>query len=160
MRTLSFRDVRLIPELSKYNEIELLNPQMDSLVNSFLGRLGFDMEFEIEYVPSLHRDMQNKIAVGFQFVGEISLNRNFINSSMCSMTERLAAAAYQDPSLTRELSSMLGGNQNYYSLSEVDAEDAGLGYAEDEVEEDYEWVSLQIRQLETIRDQIRNGSQG
>lgn len=164
-KVISFRDLKLIPELSHYNEIELLHRNLDETVQKYLAQIGFDTDYEVQYVPSKHRDMQGKVAVGFQAVGEISINRNFINSPLCSISERIAATGYQDPSLTRELSSMMASKNDYRGLSEVDGcvEDAEFGDSlvstktpKDEIEEDYEWVMQQIKQLEMVRDQIRS----
>lgn len=165
MRTLSMRDIQRIPALSGYNEIELIHPGMDETMKKWLWQIGYDTEYEIQYIPSKHRDLSGKVAIGFQVVGEISLRREFINSPMCSTTERIAATGYYDPSLTRELSSMQGSKVDYNHLSEVDGDDEDefggtlvlKGPDKDDVEEDYEWVSLQIRQLEALRDTIRGG---
>lgn len=162
-RVLSMRDILKIPELSKYNEVELINPDMDKILKPWLWQLGYDTEYEWEYIPSKHRDLTGKVAIGFQVSGEISLRREFINSPMCNTTERIAATGYHDPSLTRELSSMQGSKVDYNHLSEVDGDEEDefgdtlvlKGPDKEGVEEDYEWVSLQIRQLEVLRDTIR-----
>lgn len=158
-KTISFRDLKLIPELSHYNEIELIHPNLDETVKKYLGQLGFDTDYEIQYVPSKHRDMQGKIAVGFQAVGEISINRNFINSPLCDVTDRMVAASYADPSLTREMAGMMGSSTNYQSLLEDDAVEDSGEYDAADVEDDYEWVMTQIKQLEMVRDQVRGTSQ-
>lgn len=152
-RVFSFRDLRLIPALSEYNEIELLHPSMDEKMNHFLGQLGFDLDYAILYVPAKHRDMQGKVGVGFRAVGEISINRAFITSPLCSITERLIAASYTDPSLTRELCQLMG---NSISFKGSEADDTlHEDWPEDLYEPDYEEVTQQIKTLEDLRDQIR-----
>jgi hypothetical protein len=153
-RSLSFRDLKLIPELSKYNEIQLLDLSMDTVVNSFLEQLGFDIEYPLVYLPSKHRDMSNKIAVGFRVVGEVSTNRNFINSPLCSVTERLVAASYQDVSLTKELANLMGNNLNYESVFGKDSEE-DTEFPPELVEPDAAYVAEQIKTLERVRDEIR-----
>lgn len=156
-RVFSFRDLRVIPALSKCNEIQLLHPSMDALVNSCLEQLGFDLKRPIQYLPSKHRDLQGKVAVGFRAVGEIAADdRNYITSKMCTLTERLVASASRDPSLARELCNLMGNSIN---LSDSDG---GLGddegFPEELVEADHDNIAEEIRNLENLRDQIR-GSQ-
>jgi len=152
-RVFSFRDLRLIPELSKYRELDLLHPRLDPLVNKYLGQLGFDMDYAILYVPAKHRDMQGNVGVGFRAVGEISINRSFINSSMCSLIERLIAASYTDPSLTRELCQLMG---NSISFKNTEGESMDESDFPDElIEPDYDEVTREILMLENLRDSIR-----
>lgn len=152
-RVLSFRDLRLIPELAQYNEIELLNPELDSLVNSFLAKLGYDLDYGVVYEPSKHRDMQGKVGIGFRVIGELDINRNVVNSSLCGIEDRLAVAAYLDPTFIKEVAPMLGSRIDPKSFQE-DAE-ASDESSNDYVEDDYEQVSQQIEQLRTIRDLLR-----
>lgn len=156
-RTVSFRDLLVCEELAHIkNEVELVHPANDALMESILRKVGFDVDYPVVYVPSKHRDMQNKVAVGFQAVGEISINRDFINSPMCSVTERMVAASYSDRSLTRELAQLSAGQVSYKAITD----DADYGDEEDDfpnecIEEDYEYVSSQIKQLEQLRDTLR-----
>lgn len=154
-RSMSFRDLRLIPTLSKYNEIELLHPSLDAVINNCLGQLGFDLNYAVQYIPSKHRDIQGKVAVGFRAVGEISNDRAFINSPLCSLTERLVAAAQKDPSLTRELSQLMGNSIN---LTGEDSGEEAEEFPIELVESDCDEVAKQILNLETIRDAIRGSA--
>jgi hypothetical protein len=155
-RTISFRDLLVCEELAHIkNEIELLHPDNDDLVADILSKIGFDVEYPVLYVPSKHRDMQNKIEVGFMAVGEISLNRSFINSPMCSITERMVAASYTDPTMTRELAGLMGHSINYKVLLSEDAEYDGEELPNEMLEPDREHVAKQIKQLADIRDAIR-----
>lgn len=155
-RTISFRDLLVAEELAHIkNEIELLAIENDALVESILKKIGFDTDYPITYIPSKHRDMQNKVAVGFMVVGEISLNRSFINSSLCSTTERLVASSYTDPSMTRELSNLMGNHINFKALIAEEGEGESDELPSDMLEPDREFVALQIKQLAEIRDMIR-----
>lgn len=156
-KVLSFRDLLLCEELAHIkNEIELLHTANDDIVEDVLRKVGFDTDYPVLYVPSKHRDMQNKVAVGFMAVGEISLNRNFINSPMCSVEERIVAAGYQDRSRAVEMQRLTGGRVSATILA---TDDDRIGdeneYAPDLIEPDYEEVAKQIKQLEEIRDAIR-----
>lgn len=154
-RVLSFRDLRLITELSQYSEFELLDPRMDDRVNYYLKRLGFDLDYGVVYVPNKHRDMQGNVGIGFRVVGEASINRRFINSPLCSLTERLIAAAYQDVSRARELAYLLG-SRIYYRDTDDDYEDTSEeDFPADLIEPDCEAVMDQIKVLELMRDSIR-----
>jgi hypothetical protein len=150
-RVFSFRDLQLIPELSEYNEIELLHPSMDDLVNSFLSQLGFNIHQSVLYVPALHRDMQGNVGVGFRAVGSITTSREFLNSKLCSPIERLIAASTYDMSLTKELSKLMGSSVSLFTRA--DGEDPD--FPEELVEPDCEDISNQIAMLEALRDDIR-----
>lgn len=154
MKCISFRDLLVADALKHLNEIEMLSPENDELMKSVLVQCGMDVDYDIQYIPTKHRDMQGKVAVGFQAVGDININRNVLNSCVSDVTDRMVAASYQDPSLTRELAGMMGNTINYKSL--LEAEDAfdETEYVEP-LEEDYEWVTKQIKQLQDIHDVIR-----
>jgi hypothetical protein len=156
MKSISFRDMQLAKELEGLNEVQMLHPDNDELMKYVLSQCGIDTDYDIEYIPSLHRDMQGKVAVGFQAVGELNINRNVLNSVVCDVTDKLVAAGMQDPSLARELAGMMCSKADYRHLNE-DIEDIASydDYDEQEYEDDYVWTSSQIKQLEMIRDQIR-----
>jgi hypothetical protein len=137
------------------NEIELLDIKNDDIMSDILSQIGFDVEYPITYVPVKHRDMRNNVAVGFMAVGDISLNRSFINSFMCSATERMIAACYSDPSLTRELGTLMGTHVNYRSLLEDESEYDGEELPDEMLEPDRHAVTAQIKQLAELRDAIR-----
>lgn len=155
-RTVSFRDIMLCTSIAHVkNEIELLDTKYDAAVAEILNAIGIDVEYPVTYIPSKHRDMQGKIAVGFMAVGDISLNRAFINSYLCNTTERMIAASYSDPSLTRELGTLMGHQVNFRSLLEDETEFDGDELPEDQLEPDRYEVAAQIKALAEIRDQIR-----
>lgn len=155
-RVISFRDLMVCTKLSHIrNEVELLEIKNDDLVASILAQVGFDIDYPVAYVPSKHRDMQNRVAVGFMAVGEISLNRAFVSSSICTPTERMIASSYTDPSLTYELAKLAGNHVNYKSLLEDEAEDTGDELPEDMLEQDRDIVAAQIKVLTDLRDLIR-----
>lgn len=158
MRTCSFRDLLVCEELSHIkNEISLLHPSNDGVMERILGAIGFDVAYPIAYIPSKHRDMQGKVAVGYVAVGEISCNRNFINGKLSTTEDRIIAAGYQDISLARELASLSGQSRSFAEFVEVEAADEeSVNYdSANEVEPDYTFVESQIKQLAEIRDTIR-----
>lgn len=158
-RTVSFRDLMVCTKLAHVkNEIELLDVKNDDIMAEILAQIGFDVDYPISYIPTKHRDMQNQVAVGFMAVGDISINRKFINSYLCSTTERMVAASYSDPSLTRELGTLMGNHVNYRSLLDDDCDYELEELPEDMLEPDRFIVAGQLKMLAEIRDTIR-GSQ-
>ena len=156
MKTISFRDILVCEELSHIkNEIDLLSIENDEVMEKILAACGIDTQYSVLYIPSKHRDMQNKVSIGFMAVGDISINRKFINSPMCSTTERMVAASYTDPSLTRELANLMGGTVNFRSLQEESMDFEGEELPEDMLELDRVAVANQIKQLADLRDMIR-----
>lgn len=161
MKSISFRDLHLIPELSGFNEIQLLHPHLDQLVNSFLADLAFDTDYPIEYVPSIHRDLQGVVALGFRAIGEVSINRNHINSPLCNLEDRLIAAGYMDSSLLEALGQLSLKSPDYSSLMSAE----GLPWApvyfyppQNILEDDWENSEAQIRELYKIRDAVRGSA--
>jgi hypothetical protein len=160
-KSISFRDLQLATILKGLNELQMIHPDNDEKMRWVMSQCGIDVEYDIEYIPCLHRDMQNKVAVGFLAVGELNINRHVLNSVVCDVTDRLVAAGMQDPSLAKELAGMLSSRADYRHLNEdTDAvdieEDSGRGRNnDDDVEDTYDYVSAQIRQLEKLRDEIR-----
>lgn len=158
-RVISFRDlIAVVPTLKGYTEIELLDLGLDALVNEALGELGFNLNAAILYVPAKHRDLANKVGVGFRAVGEIDANnRRFLNSRLCLPIERLIAASQFDMSLTKELAKLMG-------TTTADLRDTAImdmnhweedPKSQEYIEDDHLQVAQEIRELAIIRDQIR-----
>ena len=154
-RIFSFRDLRLIPEIGEFNEIELLHPKHDDLVNHYLFMLGFNLMSPVLYVPAKHRDLRNHVAVGFRAVGSLSRGRAFLNSKLCTTTERLIAASKQDMSLTVELAKLMGNSCSLGNPYESESLFAEQQFPSEMVESDYDDVKAEILSLEKIRDMIR-----
>lgn len=157
-RVMSFRDLQRIPELSHLREPDMLSIANDKLINSFLSQLGFNTDAAVFYEVAKHRDLQNKVAVGFRAVGTITQDRAYLNSPMCTPIERMIAASQTDMSLTRELAKLSGTSShseltnNAASLSSDSQQDSE--YTEPDCDE----VAAQIKQLEELRDFIRGSA--
>lgn len=152
-RSVSFRDLRLTPTLEQFNEIDMLNIYKDDVMKGVLAACAFDVNQPVLYVPSQHRDMQGKVAVGFVAVGEISLKAEFRMNGMLNMTERLVAAGRRDVSLAKEMAELSGLSRNYTPTECDDDETDGL--ADDQLEPDWLFVENQIKVLTELRDFIR-----
>ena len=155
MKNCSFRDLQLCSKFSGMNEIQMLKLSNDDDMAWVLQQIGFDTEYAVSYVPLIHRDMRNNVALGFMAVGEINMNSEFIDSPLCTLTERMIAAAYIDPSLTRELSNLMGMRVNFRTLLENGSDSASKDLPEDMLEPDRDLVAKQIISLEELRDSIR-----
>lgn len=158
-RVVSFRDlISTVPSLKGYTEIELLDLGMDSLVNEALDVLGFNVNKAILYVPNKHRDMAGKVGIGYRAVGEINpYNRAYLQSRVCPPIERLIAASQTDMSLCKELAKLMGTTTA--DLRDTAIMDLSLweesSESQEYLEEDYAQVTLEILNLEKIRDEIR-----
>lgn len=147
--------MRLCTKFRGMNEVEMLKLSNDDDMAWALDQIGFDTEYAVTYVPINHRDMQNNVGMGFMCVGEINMNRSYIESPLCTLTERMIAAAYIDPSLTKELSSLMGMRVNFRSLLENGSDSSSEDLPDDMLEPDREWVGKQIADLIALRDTIR-----
>ena len=154
-KTVSFRDLQVCSLFKNMNEIEMLRLANDDTMKLVLGQIGFDTDYPITYEPSKHRCMRGKVDIGFRAVGEINMNSEFIDSPLCTLTERMIAAAYIDPSLTRELSNLMGMRVNFRTLLENGSDSASKDLPEDMLEPDRDLVAKQIISLEELRDSIR-----
>lgn len=178
MRQLSVRDLLLaLPQFK--NEIELIHPDNDAVVFATLDAVGFDTRQGVTYVAQLHRDMQDKVAVGFMALGEYNVDPKF--NKFIDMTDRIVIAGLHDRSLAEEMLNIQGKKFTYINDDEPeskaslkrphdpryydDSELLAMGYtAPDEDEgidaevgsvEDYESVASQIAMLNGIKKLLR-----
>lgn len=155
-KVISFSDLKLHSSLSGLNEVQMLSIDMDDKINAILAEIGFDVDYGITYFPAKHRNLQNNILIGFMAAGEVSINRKHLTSVYADLTDVLIAASFTDPSLTKELANLSGLSRSYDNNQESD--DYGDGQQDmpaNQLEEDWEDIEKQIRQLEEIRDMIR-----
>jgi hypothetical protein len=112
MRATSLRDLMVAECLAHIpSEAMLVSPENDKLVASVLEQIGYDVKQKWEYIPSRHRDMQNKIDVGYMVVGEFSRDpkyRHFLDT-----TDRIICAGATDASMAVEMSNLLGKKHTY-----------------------------------------------
>lgn len=119
MKVLSFRDLMVCEELAHIkNEIELLHPSNDALVNSLLVQIGFDTKKTILYEASKHRSLSGSVAIGFCACGEYSTDPKY--RKFLDVTERTVVAGMVDPSLGREMALMQGRKNIYKSEDKWD----------------------------------------
>lgn len=120
-KSVSFRDVIKCLEhvgKGKYNEITLLNKESDPIVIPILHELGIDVRKAIWVDAANHRDMDMNIRIGFRYNGFMRLDREWANSKVTSLHERIAIAAARDISLAKEMNKMSGNSVSHVVTDE------------------------------------------
>lgn len=183
MRATSLRDIMLADSLSGFkNEVSVIHPDNDGVVQSILQQIGYDVNSEWWYEASKHRNLRGQIAIGYMIVGEYSKDpkyRHFLDT-----TDRIIVAGMCDPSLGRDMSALMGrkniyrndddkwndgsrakkDDPRYYSEAELleygytsgneeDEDECGVDYIEETWEQDLRAIKV----LEELRDEIRKG---
>lgn len=117
MRSLSFRDIMLaLPQFK--SEVEMIRPENDVEINKVLEAVGFDVRQKIEYTAALHRDMANKVGVGFLAVGEYNTDPKY--NKFVDTTDRTIIAGLSDVSLAKEMCVLMGKKFSYRNDDEAD----------------------------------------
>lgn len=115
MKTISSTDLLLIPELSHLRMIDVIDPKNDALIAPFLEKLGFDLEYPIEYMARQHRNLQGQVVIAYMIAGEIQCNKSFLSSAFATVEDRIIAAGYRDLGLAKDMSASLSTNNDYDS---------------------------------------------
>lgn len=155
MKNVSVRDLQQFPELSKYSELDLIHPDMDSTIRPFLYILGIDTEYPIEYGAYNHRDLNNKTGIGYRLVGEIRCDAEFRKSPFCDTIDRVAITGYQDSSLTQELAQMMNHTVDFDAMDDEEGFLATEDFTTDMIEPDYEEVSAELQRMRKTIIEIR-----
>ncbi len=113
MKTISVTDLQLIPELSHLRMIDFIDPKYDELVSPFLAKLGFDLDFPIEFAPSQHRNMQGKVVIAYRIIGEVECNNAFLTSPFATAEDRVVARGYRDLGLAGDMAKQLTAGRDY-----------------------------------------------
>lgn len=179
MKSLSFRDLLKCEELAHIpNEVILMHPSNDALVNSILVQIGFDIKKTVLYEVAKHRDLSGAVAIGAIACGEYSTDPQY--KKFLDVTERTVVAGMVDPSLGREMA-LMQGRKNIYKNSDDKWDDGSRAKADDPryyseaqllefgytqgveeetdggyyIEATWEEDLRAIKQLESVRDTIR-----
>lgn len=152
MKSISVSDLQLIPELSHLRMMDFINPAHTELIAPFLRTIGFDMDYPIIFQASQHRNLQGKIIIGYQLVGEVECNQAFLNSPWATAEDRMIAAGYRDLSLAQELANSMTLGMGYGSDDEGEPVD---GFPADLTSPDEQVVLAQIKQLNDILLAVR-----
>lgn len=163
-KSVSFRDILRIPRFSGFREMDLLHPSLDESVLPYLYALGIDTRFPLEIDVFLHRDMSNKVDVGYRWCGTMRRDNEFVDSGFCEMIDRVSIAMLQDVSLGLEMCSLMNKTFDYKkasdmsSMSDCRGNDQGLREDLEDFDEDYERNSNLIKMLEEVRDSVRGNA--
>lgn len=157
--SISFTDLELITALQHMSETAMLSIENDEAISNQLYTIGFDTSKPVCYLPGQHRNLQGKIVIGFRAVGEVRRDREFKNSFMASMVDRLTIVAYEDVSLMKQLAELTVKSRNFLAYGGDEHYEAQKNdttwFPSDQLEPDWKEVSEQIRELEMLRDRIR-----
>lgn len=152
MKTISVTDLKLIDGLSHLNYMEMIHPDNDPLVHSYLKMMGFDVEEGVEYRAYQHRNLQGKVVVNYVLAADMLLDRVSLTSPFSTYEDRLIAASIYDRSLYETLHELGNTSPTYGSTAldeNVHNKDEHV-YSEEELE-----VMRQIAQLEDLLYYIR-----
>lgn len=152
--TCSFDDIRALEPFCKLTEFELLHPSADVLVAPYLYALGCDVDYPIEITASLHRTHFGKKHLGYRWNGCLRHDREFLESKVCTLIDRLSVLSFYDTSLIFELIQLTGNRVSYSTFSGVD-ESSNYKLPADQLSEDWKEVERDIEILNRIVGQVR-----
>ena len=155
MKSISLTDLKLVSWLSHLTEEQLIHPDNDHLVMPALAELGFNINEPVEYFPCQHRNMQNKVVISYLLIGTMSLRREHITGKWSTLTDRMVAAAYQDPSLCRELCAHLNSSLNYNSFNGKDMPEDKVSNGEFPTTPEEEAITKEIQHLASLLLKVR-----
>jgi hypothetical protein len=142
MKAVSLRDLKCIPALSAYTELELIHPKMDAKIRPYVYEMGIDVEYPVEYAANNHRDLNDNTGIGYRILGDIRCDRTWLHSPWCDIIDRVAVTGYVDTSLTRELAEMLNHTVNFDAFTEEnDTSYTDSDFTQDLMEKDFVEVS-------------------
>jgi len=153
-KRVSMSDILAIDEFKGLKEFDLLPVEMDNKVLPYLHMLGINKLLGYEVIADQHRNLQNKIVVGYSYIGEMRTCEEFKNSPFCSLEDRIIMTGSKDISLTKELSKLAGGGSSMVEREEEDKDPEDL-LTQEYVEDNWEQTTKQITALESIVKFVR-----
>jgi len=156
-KSVGMRDILKIPAFASMNERDLLDPKYDKHVWPYLYELGVDTEYGVEIDVNDYRDLNDKIGIGYRYVGEIRCDAAFRKSPFCTATDRLVITSYHDRSLTQELAGIMSQGTMTF-----DADGDDEAFLEEHIEtsfgENTQQISVLKQMLYNVRGSQRNAS--
>lgn len=156
-KAVSMRDVLLCLDNlghKNMNEVMMLQPDMDAVVLPILHELGIDVRKDIYITAVKHRDLQNNVGIGYRYYGTIRSDRQWVNSPLCDLTERVAISAFTDLSLTRELCGLMGKTIDVSTMDGAYTMDDEMN-STDFIVETYEADKKLIDELNAVAKMVR-----
>lgn len=147
MKSISVTDLQLIPELSHLRMIDFIDPKYDTLIAPFLRKLGFDLDFPIEYAPSQHRNLQGKVVIAFRIIGEVECNNAFLTSEWATAEDRIIARGYRDLTIAGDMAKQLTVGRDYGHDDQGQGE---KGFPPELTNENEKEIKTQINVLEGL----------
>jgi hypothetical protein len=142
MKVISVTDLQLVPELSHLRQMDFIDPANTELLRPVLKTLGFDLEYPVQFIPSQHRNLQGKVVISYQIVGDVEINESFLSSEWATAEDRMIAAGYRDVGLAADLAASMTIGRDY------EGESKGEALAPDQLNPDADIISAQIKVLE------------
>lgn len=103
----------------------------------------------MQFIPSQHRNLQGKVVVSYQIVGEVEINASFLNSEWATGEDRMIAAGYRDHGLAKDLAQSMTIGRNYDGDGVIEA------LPPDMLNPDEELIAAQIRALDSVLLAVR-----
>lgn len=85
----SFRDILSLPQFEGWTPTSLLDRKNDSTILNMFHPFGADKQKPLIVQAAKHRTKSNKIVVDFRYVFEERTDKEWINSSRCSLETRI-----------------------------------------------------------------------
>lgn len=156
--SISFTDLRLIKELSNLSDYDMLQLRNDNLMLKHLHTVGLDLDYGFAYVPSVHRNMQNKVVTSYRVCGDVRCDRNWRNGPMSSLTDRMVAAGFTDVSLAEELGMLTGLARMYGGKIGNEGEDMHKeALPDNQLEDDWQGKEKEIIKMAVLCENLRGG---
>lgn len=124
MRSIALADIiKNVPEFNGFTELELVKPKYDKLLVPIYSALGLDTNKPFTYYANNLRFWSGGTGVGIRAVGELKTDREFINSPMCNVIERIIISGNTDTSLMLELVNLMCHTLNFKAFFSENEED-------------------------------------
>lgn len=122
--------------------LDFVNPDNDKLIAPYLKVLGYDLDYAVQFIASQHRNLQGKVVIAYQIVGEVEINDSFQSSAFASAEDRQIAAGYKDLSYADHIGDARTACREYGEESD--------GFAPDQCNPDEREILKQIKVLEDL----------
>lgn len=156
--SISFTDLKLVDDLSHMTESDMLSLGNDDIMLKHLHTLGMDQDYAYAYVPSLHRNMQGDVVTSYRVCGDVRCDRAFINGPLSSLTDRMFAASFSDPSLAEELGMLTGLSRMYGGMVGNEGEDYPKeALPDNQLESGWRSKEAEIVEMALLCEELRGG---
>lgn len=161
----SLSDLQLISAFKDMSEFDMLKIENDELLQKYLYILGMDVpDFPMMFFPCIHRNLQDKIVMGYKVIGECRCDRAYKDSYMAGITERLLISAFNDTSLMKEIAELSYKVRDIEEFvndnDSIDFDEDRALFPADQLEPDWEVNEQKLKELGDILLSIRGPQYG